>query len=537
MSAGDWIVIGVYFAVVLGIAFRVSPGQRTTRDYFLGGKSVPWWAATLSIIATETSAVTYIGTPAKAYAGDWSFLQMVLGFACGRLFLAFFFVPAFHRHEIITVYGYLERRFGDATRIIAASLFLVGRILGSGVRLFAGCLALTAATGLSLERSVLVMGVVGTIYTLAGGIRAVIWTDVLLGITFMAGAAIAAVSLVSGLGGFSAMLEHPLLPGKTQVFHFAWYQGGESSFIAGVLGNESSFIAGLAGGFALTLATHGTDQDIAQRILTCRDSKGGMLSLIGSAVIIVPLMALFLAVGTLLYLFYADRGALDALPRDTNHIFPKYIVEELPTGARGLVMAGLLAAALSSFTSVLNALASTIIADFYRPLRTRLRAVASEAHFVSASRWATLICGVVLMFAALAFQGSDQSVLVIALQVLTYFYGALLGAFLLGIFTRRGTSASVVPGMLLGVATVLLLQLRAFLEKPALAPEMGRRLVEAMPDGIAAALSAWIPLVAWPWWIIAGAVVTLAVGALGSPRGPAEESVEIAAGRHGAALR
>jgi Na+/proline symporter len=200
-------------------------------------------------------------------------------------------------------------------------------------------------------------------------------------------------------------------------------------------------------------------------------------------------------------------------------------------------MAGLLAAALSSFTSVLNALASTIIADFYRPLRARLRAAASEAHLVSASRWATLACGAVLMAAALAFRGSDQSVLDIGLQVLTYFYGALLGAFLLGIFTRRGTSASVVPGMLLGVATVLLLQLRAFLERPALAPEMGRRLIEAIPDGVAAALRAGIPLVAWPWWIVAGALVTLAAGALGTARKPPWESVDVVAGRQGAALR
>jgi SSS family solute:Na+ symporter len=200
-------------------------------------------------------------------------------------------------------------------------------------------------------------------------------------------------------------------------------------------------------------------------------------------------------------------------------------------------MAGLLAAALSSFTSVLNALASTIIADFYRPLRARLRADASETHFVRVSRGATLACGVVVMAAALAFQGSDQSVLDIALQVLTYFYGALLGAFLLGIFTRRGTSASVVPGMLLGVATVLLLQLRAFLERPTLAPEMARRLIEAIPDPALAALRAGIPLVAWPWWIIAGALVTLAVGALGCARRGAEESVEVAAGRHGVSLR
>jgi Na+/proline symporter len=246
-------------------------------------------------------------------------------------------------------------------------------------------------------------------------------------------------------------------------------------------------------------------------------------------------MALFLAVGTLLHLFYAGREGLDAVK--PNDIFPKYIVEELPTGVRGLVMAGLLAAALSSFTSVLNALASTIIADFYRPFRARMGADASEAHFVGASRWATLVCGVVLMAAALAFQGSDQSVLDSALQVLGYFYGALLGAFLLGIFTRRGTSASVVAGMLLGVATVLLLQLRAFLAGPTLAPEIARRFIEAIPDPVASALRTGIPLVAWPWWIVAGALVTLAVGALGSARARAPDSLEVAAGLHGVPLR
>jgi SSS family transporter len=471
-SGADWAVVGAYFVAIALIALHVSPGQGSTRDYFLGGRSIPWWAAALSIIATETSAVTYIGTPRQAYEGDWSFLQLVLGFVIGRLFLAFFFVPVFYRHEIVTVYGYLEQRFGGAARTTAAVLFLLGRIIGSAVRLFAGCLALELALGISLEWTIVALGAFGTLYTLAGGIRAVVWTDVLLGLTFIAGGVISAAYLLADMpGGVAGLLSDPDLPGKTRVFHLAWD-----------LARSDTLLAGIAGGFALTLATHGTDQDIVQRILTCRDARRGGLSLAGSAVMILPLMALFLAVGTLLFFHGRGRPA----PGDLNQVFPSFIVTELPSGLRGLVMAGLLAASISSFTSVLNALASTIVADFYRPLRARLLREATERHYVLVSRLATLASGIVLVVLAIAFEGSDANVLTVALQVLTYFYGALLGAFLLGIFTRRGTSTTVVVGMLASVPAVLAL---AWQEKPFLA---------------------------WPYWIIVGTAVTMAVGALGS---------------------
>jgi SSS family transporter len=497
LPLADWAVVGVYFLAVLAVGLMVAPGQKSTRDYFLGGRSVPWWAAALSIIATETSAVTYIGTPAKAFRGDWSFLQMVFGFVAARLFLAYFFVPAFFREEFITVYGLLERRFGRPARVAAAVLFLLGRIVASGVRLYAGCLALEVAAGLSLRDAVLVTAGFGTFYTLAGGIRAVVWTDVLLGITFVVGGLLAAAHLAANVpGGIGGLLADPALAPKLNIFH-----------LAGSPWSADALVTGLIGGFALTLATHGTDQDIAQRILTCRDARGGGSSLIASAFMILPLMALFLAIGTLLFFHYQGRDPGYALPADPNHVFPFYIVRELPLGLRGLVIAGLLAASLSSFSSVLNALASTLVTDFYRPLRERAGRVPSEEHLVRVSRTATLTCGVVLAAVALAFRGSSASVLDVALKALTYFYGALLGVFLLALFSRRGTSASAVAGMAASVPVVLLLQLREWQAQPAAAPEALRRFVTALPEAFRA-----IPAVPWPWWTVIGAAIAFAVG-------------------------
>ncbi len=510
LAVADWCVVGVYLGLVALIGFYVSGGQKSTRDYFLGGKSLPWWAAALSIIATETSAVTLIGTPRKAYQGDWTFLQFVLGLVLGRVFLALFFVHVFYRQELVTVYGFLEKRFGGATRTVAALLFLVGRVLGSAVRLYAGCLALEVATGLRLDITILALGAFGTVYTLAGGIRAVVWTDVLLGLTFMAGGVVSAFYIAGELpGGFSGMLSHPELTEKLAVFRPAWD-----------LARDNTLLAGLAGGFVLTMATHGTDQDVAQRMLTCRNSRQGSLSVIGSAILILPLMALFLAVGTLLYFFYAQEKPAYPLPADLNHLFPVFIVRELPAGFCGFVMAGLLAASISSFTSVLNALASTAVSDFYMPLRKRMGSPASEGHLLLVSRAVTLFWGVVLVVAALGFRGSGANILDIALSTLTYFYGALLGAFLLGIFTRRGSGLSVIAGMLLSVPAVLLFQLRDYLANPSTAPAVVQSLLEQLPQHVTASVL-HVPALAWPYWIILGTAITFGVGFLGS-RGPVE---------------
>lgn len=517
MQAGlgpwDWAVVGAYFALIGSVAIYVSRGQASTRDYFLGGRSLPWWAAALSIIATETSAVTYIGTPRKGYEGDWAFLQLVIGFLIGRLFLAAFFVRVFYRREYLTVYGYLEHAFGDGARVMAAVLFFSGRVVGSAVRLFAGCVAVEAATGLPTGPAIVVLAAFATALTFSGGIRAVVWTDVILGLTFILGGVLSLLFLASQIPDLGGLWSSGALLEKTRIIHLDWSGAGSP------LANSQGLVAGLLGGFFLTLATHGTDQDVAQRMLTCKDARAGSLSVAGSAVLILPLMTLFLAVGAGLHFFYASRAVTYPLPESLDHIFPVFIVRELPVGFRGLVMAGLFAVSVSSLTSVLNALSSTAVNDFLMPVLRRLRRQPGEHALLTCSRLLTLFWGLALGALALAFQGSSQSILDIALQVLTYFYGGLLGAFLLAIFTRRGSNGWVSAGMALSAPAVLLLQLRAYLESPAAAPGPVRRLLEA--EALRPTMG-WvleqIPLVAWPYWVIVGTMVTMVIGAIGCRR-------------------
>jgi Na+/proline symporter len=306
-------------------------------------------------------------------------------------------------------------------------------------------------------------------------------------------------------------MSQPDLDSKLAVIQLGWD-----------LTKSNTLLAGLLGGFVLTLATHGTDQDLAQRFLTCRDARRGSYSLLASACVLVPMMLLFLVVGTLLYYFYAGQQAAYPLPADLNHLFPTFIVQELPVGFRGFVMAGILAASLSSLTSALNALASTTIADVYRPLRERLslsRGAQEQTHLLRASRGITLVWGGVLVLVALAFVGNKGNVLTLALQALTYFYGALLGVFLLGLFTSRGSRLSVVTGMLAGVVAVLLLQARQFIAAPEAAPAIIRRLLlEPLPESAHNAVLDTIPELAWPYWIIVGASITVGIGSVGRAR-------------------
>ena len=514
----DWIVVGVYFTVVAIIAALVSRNQKSPRDYFLGGRSLPWWAAGLSIIATETSAVTFVGVPAMAYTGDWSLLQLVFGFILGRVVLARYFVRVFYKEEYETVYGYLGDRFGLGARMVASLLFVCGRVVGSGVRLLAGCMALGVAidmTGTAEDPYTLItvlvvaVGLFGTVFTLFGGIKAVVWTDVLLGVTFVAAAMISVVHMLAFLPSIGELLATETFQEKTTVVHW----GGWG------LDDGTAFMAGIIGGFFLTLATHGTDQDIAQRMLTCANDREGSRSIIASAYMILPLFALFLLVGTVLYFYYGQNPPAYDLPAQANDIFPTFIVYELPAGVSGFVVAGLLAASLSSFTSALNALAATAVCDFYRPYRhLRGKTGLDRRHYLRISRGVTLVWGVVLVLVALGLYGSEENIVSVALSVLTYFYGGLLGAFLLGIFTRRGTNGTVLSGMLLSIPVVAALQLRQYVDTPTLAPRSVRGIIEGLPENFAAAVKVWVPDITWHYWILPAMAVTMTVGALGAKR-------------------
>ncbi len=517
LSALDWAVVALYLAGVAGLGFWIGRKQQSTRDYFLGGRSLPWWAAAISILATETSAVTFIGFPAAAFNGDWTLLQIFTGFVFGRLFLAFVFVRVFYEREYVTVYGFLADRYGEKTRTLAAVLFLLGRVIASSVRLYAGCLAIQIATGLPIEIIIGVVGLVGGGFTLLGGIKAVVWTDVVLGLTLVVGGLASVLFIVGAIpGGLDGVIGHEAFAEKIRAIQF------DQS-----LSDAKGIIAGLLGGFVLTLATHGTDQDIAQRMLTCRDSRGGRLSVIASAVLILPLVVLFLSVGTLLWMYFdAGQAGFDR-PDDANHVFPLFIVHELPVGLAGLVMAGLLAAALSSFTSVLNALAATTIGDFYRPLVSR-RGARSEEHYVSASRVATAIWAIALIGGAIAFVGSQKSIIDLALAVLTYFYGGLLGAFLLGMLTKRGSDRSLVVAMLVSSPVVLILQFRQWVAAPKNAPGALQSWIQGFAPETIQAVQDWIPDIAFPYWIVISTTITMTIGALsgGEQRSDSSASFE-----------
>ncbi len=531
LSSLDWIVIAVFLVAVLVLGLKSAGRQRTTRDYFLGGRSLPWWAVALSIIATETSAVTFYGTPGSAYRTSWFYLQIVLGFMLARIFIAFYMLKVYYRAEVITVYGFLQKRFGEGVRITAALLFLFGRVIGSAVRLFAACIALRVAAGWAGDQATLIaiviLGLLALAYTLMGGIKAVVWAESILGSTFILGGLLAVGILLYKLlhlpGGLEEVAALPEFAGKLRIFHFSASDG------AGWLSSSEPLWIGLGGGFVLCLATHGTDQDMVQRMLTCSDSKQGGRSLMASAALILPLNLIFLTVGSLLYFYHRlHPAAQPAGVENADDYFLLFIANEIPQGLAGLVLAGLFAAAVSSHTSVLNALSSTTLADFYRP---HLRPGKSESHYLLASRLFTAMWGIVLILAAAAFIGSTKNILMVALGVLTYFYGSLLGVFLLGIFTRRGSSASATVGMLAAVPVVLLLQLRDFIENLEKAPISVRGLISALPDGLVETVREGVPLLAWPLWIVVGTAVTFIIGALGrgkpfsgSPAGEGAES-------------
>ncbi len=511
MQAGlsyiDWSLVVLFLLGVGAVGFRSGGKQASTRDYFLGGRSIPWWAASLSIIATETSAVTFIGIPAFAFHNDWSLLQLFTGFAIGRVFLAFVFVKAFYRREYLTVYGLLAERFGERTRLLSALLFLAGRVVASAVRLYAGCLAVRIALGTdSIETVIIVIGLFGAAFTLKGGIKAVVWTDVILGITLLTGCLVSCAWILAAFpAGAGPVFDLEGISSRMSYFHM------DTS-----ISDNKGLFAGLLGGMILTLATHGTDQDIAQRMLTCRDARSGRLSVLGSAVLILPLIALFLLLGTLLWAWHEAGAAGYSLPQDANEILPLFIVTDLPPGLAGLVMAGLLAAALSSFTSVLNALSATTLADVYRPLVEKY-GERTEAHYLKISRLATFLWTFLLVGLAIAFVGSQDNIFTTAINVLSYFYGGLLGAFLLAILTRRGSGLSVMAGMVTSVPVVLLLQLRQFTEEPTNAPGLLQGLLENLSDETRETILS-LPEIGSRWWIIIGTLTCFLIGCLGKPR-------------------
>jgi SSS family transporter len=478
-SAVDYAVLAAYLVGITVFGSRFRSSHRSVKDYFLGNRQTSWVVISLSIVATETSTLTLIGVPALAYGayarpelgGSFTYLQVVAGYILARFVISWLFIPAYFQGEMLTAYELLNRRFGSQAKHFAASLFLVMRALAEGVRVFAASLVLAAVLSASVPElpnlwlwSIVIVGVLTLIYTFEGGIAAVIWTDLVQLVIYIGGSLLAAYMLVHLVpGGWDAIVADARAAGKLQVI--SWSRDVTVPF---------TFWAGLIGGCFLTMASHGTDQLLVQRLLTCRNQRESQLALIVSGFVVFAQFVLFLTIGVMLHAYYATHPLPPMASND--EIFPAFIVRSLPHGIAGLVIAAIFAAAMSNLSGSLNSLASTTVLDFYQPLAG---ATMNDARLLALSRWLTAAWGLVLIAIAIMARGWG-SVFTVGLTIASIVYGPMLGAFLLGVLTRSANQTGVMVGI--GSSLVAMIAVRVF-----------------------------TPL-AWTWYVLAGTAICMIVG-------------------------
>jgi SSS family solute:Na+ symporter len=431
------IVVAYLLAVTaLGVWFR--RGSQDAKDYFLGGRTAPWWALAFSIVATETSTLTIIGTPAIAYVGNMTFLQLVFGYLIGRVLIVVLLLPGYFRGEFFTAYALIEKRFGARARAVAATTFLVTRAIAEGVRVAAIALVVSVVLGTSERLAVMVVIALTIVYTLEGGMKAVIWTDVAQFLLYLLGSAVTLWTLLHRIpGGWTEVTQVAAAAGhKLQVFDFSFHWA-----------TKYTFWSGLIGGAFLTMASHGTDQTIVQRLLAARNQRDAGRALVTSGVIVIVQFTVFLLIGVLLFVF-AQHVPLLAPGERLDRILPTYLVREMPVGLAGLLLASIIAVAMSNASGSLNSLAASSILDFSR-LRGR---AADTASFVKISRLMTLAWGLVLMGFGLVKWGPllEAGLTVVALPL-----ASLLGLFLLGTIDRRANATGALVGMFVGLGVIL----------------------------------------------------------------------------------
>lgn len=479
-AAINAVIVALYFAMTLWIGRRFAGPQGSLDDYLLAGRNMPWWAAAFSIVATETSTLTFIGLPGIAYGGDLTFLQVALGYVVGRFVVAAVLVPGYFAGRFNTAYEVLAARFGGNAQTTASLIFVINRVLADGVRLFATALVLIELLPLGLPQplrlpvSILLVVGVTLYYTLRGGLRAVIWNDFVQQIVYVGGAALSAWILLSRIpGGWSAAAAELTAAGKLQWVNF--------SFDFSV---PYTFVGGIVGGAVLTSATHGTDQMFVQRLLATGSPRRARRAVIASGLLVFAQIGLFLWIGSLLYAYYSATPP--ATPFTANdRVFPRFIADELPVGLGGIVIAAVFAAAMSTLSSSLSSLASTSTVDLWARLRPApsgtneaadddRRALALSHRFTIV--WAVALAGVAFLAQAWG------SVLEAGLTITSITFGAVLGIFLVGQTRWRVSANHASMAMVAGIVVLVLVQLRGGL--------------------------------AWTWYTLLGALVTIAVAAL-----------------------
>jgi solute:Na+ symporter, SSS family len=462
--------LAVVIAYLIGITIfgaRFRKGQHNLRDYFLGGRDLPWWAITLSIVSAETSILTIISTPGIAYSSNMNFLQLIFGYLIGRVVVSFVLIPKFFSGEIFTAYQFVEKRFGHALKVFTAALFLISRALAEGVRVFAIAIVFEIVFKTGVLAAVVLVTVLTLIYTFEGGFTAVIWTDVIQLSIYVVGSVIALVLALHWIPGGWGTVGHlaSISGNKLQVFNF------RLSFREPYV-----FLSGLIGGAFLDSASHGADQLIVQRLLAARTRRQSQAALLSSGLVILFQFTLFLVIGVVLFTYYHSFPS-GHLFRRTDQIYPYFVVHSLPMGLAGLLTAAIIAAGMANLSSALNALSSSSVMDFYRPW---VRPGKDERHYMRVSRGMTIFWGAALIAFALIAHLLKESVLVLALTIASFPYGSMLGVFLLAVLVRNAHWRGTLVGAIVGLVV-----LAAIME---------------------------FTFVAWTWYVAIGTVVTFITG-------------------------
>lgn len=450
-STLDYIIIAVYLLGVAVAGILIAGRQRSATDFFLGGKALPWWMVGLSIVAGETSALTVISVPGIAYAGSMTFLQLAFGYVVGRVIVSFVFIPAYYRGSIETAYDFLGKRYGLPFRRFTSVVFLFTRVLASGVRLFATAIPIHMITGVSYTGSILIVGLFTLLYTAVGGLKAVVAMDAVQLCMYLIGAVVAYVIILHRLpGGWSDVVAAAAGPGtnKFQVFSMQPLTGWRAFFAA-----PYTLLGGVVGGAFLSMASHGTDQLLVQRLLSCRSTRESQKALYLDALLIVGQFAFFLLLGLALFAFY--RGA--ALPalglRSTDEVFPLFIIHELPTGIAGLMVAGILASAMGTLSSSISSLASSAYMDLVKQSRWGKAIPAGKD--VRWSRGLSVAAGALLIGGAMLFTDTRNPVVEIGLTIASFTYGGLLGTFLLGVGFPHTDARDAMLGFVAAVVVMI----------------------------------------------------------------------------------
>ena len=476
----DYTVVLVLLALLIFVGIWFGREEESTNDFFLGGRQIPWWAACLSFVATEISAVTLIAVPAVAYMENWEYAQFFIGSFLARVVIAFLFIPAFYRFNCTSIYEFLGHRFGPETQIAGSILFFITRLLASGVRLMVACLAVSVLIGWPLLPTILLFSVICILYIAWGGIKAVVWTNVLQALTFTLAGVVAIAFLLSRIdGGFAAVMALAGKAGKLKIFD--WGPGlaaaGLPSFLKSLFTDPNLFILATLNGFFGSMAAFGTDQETMQRLLTVETRRESQKTMLLTPIGSLLVMLIFLFIGACLFTFYMQHPGAP-LPDKLDKIFPHFIGQTMPPFMRGLMLAAIV---MASIDSPLSSLSSSFVTDIYRPV---LFKSGTERHYLLVSRVCVVAFGVILALIAYFFSHFEKF-LWLAFKIGGVTYGSLLGVFLLGLLTKRRCNRINVAAM--GLSALGMLVLLILSEK------------NILPLG-------------WTWLLLLGTLLTFATG-------------------------